>query len=86
MKRAQFTFYRSYYEALLRLPKKDREPLVMAMIAYALDETEPQLTGTAEAIFLLIRPTLDTGRNKAANRCNKTQSNEKQNEKESDLG
>ena len=35
--RGQFTFYRSYWEALRELPKKDRLPILDALIAYALD-------------------------------------------------
>jgi hypothetical protein len=63
--RKQFTFYRSYYEAVRELPKKEQTAVVLAICAYALDEEEPKLTGTAKAIFSLIRPTLDTSRRKA---------------------
>jgi hypothetical protein len=64
--RGQFTFYRSYWEALRELPKKDRLPILDALIAYALDGTEPTaLTKVQSAVFALIRPTLDTGRKKA---------------------
>ena len=34
LKRDQFTFYRSYYEALKHLPKKDRADVLMAVIGY----------------------------------------------------
>lgn len=44
--------------------------LLLAIAAYALDEEEPELTGSCSACFKLIRPTLDSGRNKAANRMN----------------
>lgn len=63
--RGQFTFYRSYYEALKSLPKKEREPVLMAIIAYALDGEITELTGIGSAIFSLVKPTLDTGRKKA---------------------
>lgn len=66
MNRNQFTFYRSYYEALKVLPKKEQAAVVMAICAYALDEEEPKLEGTSHAIFMLVRPTLDAGRRKAA--------------------
>ncbi len=66
MKRNQFTFYRSYYEALKNLPKRDQTPTLMAILAYALDETEPTLTGVPLSVFTLIKPTLDSGRKKAA--------------------
>jgi len=69
MRRDQFTFYRSYYEALRNLPKRDQGPTLMAILAYALDETEPALTGVPAAVFGIIRPVLDSGRKKAAKRA-----------------
>lgn len=65
MERNQFTFYRSYYEAVRELPKKEQSAVMLAICAYALDEEEPNLTGTAKAIFSLVRPTLDASRRKA---------------------
>ena len=65
MKRLQFTFYRSYYDAIKVLPKKEQTAVLLALCAYALDKEEPNLTGTAGAIFTLIRPTLDSGWKKA---------------------
>lgn len=65
--RPQFTFYRSYYDAIRVLPKKDQAAVLLAICAYALDNEEPKLSGTASAIFMLIRPTLDAGRKKALN-------------------
>ena len=78
MRRDQFTFYRSYYEALKHLPKRDQTTVLMAVIGYALDETEPNLSGVPLSVFTLIRPTLDSGRNKSKNRRNKTGTNEEQ--------
>lgn len=64
--RNQFTFYKSYYDAIQRLPKRDQSSIILAVCAYALYETEPSgLSGTASACFDLIRPTLDAGRRKA---------------------
>lgn len=65
VERAQFTFYRSYYEAIRALPKKDQTAVLLAVCAYALDNKEPNLSGTAKAVFTLIRPTLDTSRRKS---------------------
>ena len=65
MWRGQFTFYRSYYEAIRELPKKEQTVVLLAICSYALDEAEPKLTGTANAIFTLIRPTLDASKKKA---------------------
>jgi DnaD/phage-associated family protein len=78
MKRDQFTFYRSYYEALKHLPKRDRADVLMAVIGYALDEEIPKLSGVPLSVFTLIRPTLDSGRNKAKNRLNKQKTSQEQ--------
>lgn len=83
MKREQFTFYRSYYESLKNLPKRDQTAVLMAVIGYALDETEPNLSGVPLSVFTLIRPTLDSGRNKAKNRMKKIGLNEEQTENKS---
>ena len=97
LKRLQFTFYRSYYDAIKVLPKKEQTAVMLALCAYALDKVEPNLTGTAGAIFTLIRPTLDSGWKKAIGgtrgtpqkdnekieeRCGKDTAKEKEGEKE----
>lgn len=76
MKRDQFTFYRSYYEAMKDLSAEECTKLLLAIAAYALDEEEPELSGSCSACFKLIRPTLDSGRNKAANRMNAEEQSE----------
>ena len=64
--RKQFTFYRSFWEAVQTLPKKDRLPVLEAIISYALDGTVPQgLTTGQSAFFLLVKPNLDAARRKA---------------------
>lgn len=64
--RKQFTFYRSYYDAIQELPKKDQSAIILAICAYAIYEIEPQgLSAVASTAFKLIRPTLDAGRKKA---------------------
>lgn len=78
MKREQFTWYRSYYEALRTLPAKDFQIAVLAICAYALDEEVPDLSGVPYSVFTLIRPTLDSGKIKAANRANKRKTNREQ--------
>lgn len=85
VERMQFTFYRSYYEAISVLPKKDQTAVLLAVCAYALDNKEPNLSGTAKAVFTLIRPTLDTSRRKSQSgkkggeNGSKTEANGKQN-------
>lgn len=68
MERKQFTWYRSYYDALKELPAEEFRYIVLAVCAYALDGEETELSGVARAIFTLIRPTLEVGRSKAENR------------------
>jgi DNA replication protein DnaD len=66
--RGQFTFYRSFWEAVKSLPKKDRLPVLEAIISYALDGTFPEgLSQSQSAFFLLVKPNLDASRKKAAN-------------------
>ena len=66
-KRKQFTFYRSFYEATLKLTDKQRLACMDAVIRYALDGTPPPptLCPAADLIFVLLKPTLDTARQKA---------------------
>lgn len=58
-------------------PQKQQAEILLAICDYALNETEPSssLSPAASVAFNLIRPTLDSGRNKAANRQNKSESN-----------
>lgn len=65
MKRQQFTCYRSYYEALKLLPDEYRLAAYDAIFAYGLDGEELLLEGISAAAFILIKPTLDSGRKKA---------------------
>ena len=81
MERKQFTFYRSYLDAIRRLPKKEQGNIVLAICNYALDETIPSaLSPIADTVFTLVKPTLDASRRKAeaGNRGGKTQANVKQ--------
>ena len=65
-KRGQFTFYRSFYASAQQLPPKQRLALLESIIRYALDGDEPpELKGHLNAMFSMIRPTLDTARRKA---------------------
>ena len=76
MKRGQFTFYRSFWEAVQEMSKKDKADVICAICAYALDGEEPKLTGNQKAIFSLIRPTLDTSAKKAQNASKRNESRE----------
>lgn len=64
--RTQFTFYRSFWEAIKVLPKKDRLPVLEAIIAYALDGEAPDALNQSQlAFFSLVKPNLDASRKKA---------------------
>jgi hypothetical protein len=65
VERGQFTFYKSYYDAIIELPKRDQTAVLLAICAYALYEEEPQLSGAAKAVFLVLRPVIDSSRKKA---------------------
>lgn len=83
MERGQFTFYRSFWEAVKELPPKGRAEVICAVCEYVFEEHNPQLAGVSKAIFSLIKPTLDTAARKAANGKqggSKTKANGKQKE------
>lgn len=66
MDRKQFTFYRSYWDAVKELPESDKLPVLEAIISYALDGDIPtSLTQVQRAFFTICKPTLDTARKKA---------------------
>ena len=87
--RNQFTFYRSYFDAIQELPKEDQADIILAVCAYALYETEPKgLQPAASMAFKLIRPTLDSGRKKAESGKkggSKPKANQKQNAREKEV-
>lgn len=67
MERDQFTFYRSFWEALKALPKKDRMGLMMAIGSYVFEDTLEEPQGAALASFLLVKPILDKANKRAEN-------------------
>jgi len=72
VERNQFTFYRSYYEALKNLDRQDIADTLMAIIEYALNDKEPEdLGNVAKTCYILIKPTLAAGRRKAENALGK---------------
>ena len=56
--RTQFTFYYSYFEAILSLPERQRGKMMEAVCTYAL-LGQPELTGAEACCFKLIKPFLD---------------------------
>lgn len=59
MERDSFIFYRSFYEALFCLDASDRQVAMDAIMRYALDGEESEISGVALAIFKLVKPQLD---------------------------
>jgi hypothetical protein len=84
--RNAFTFYRSYYEAARELPDEQRLALYDAFIPYALDGIEPDISGITKAMFILIKPVLDTSkkRAKAGELGGSSKANNKQTESKSE--
>ena len=65
-RRNQFTFYRSFWDAVLDLPEEDKLVVLQAIIQYGLDgEVPEQLSSYRSSCFKLCKPTLDTARKKA---------------------
>ena len=76
MERKQFTFYSGFMDGIKRIKTKSaRCDAYDAIIAYALDGTEPdldKLPDSAAIAFVMARPNLDASRKRAANALNRT--------------
>lgn len=67
MHRDSFVFYRSFGEALKELDIQTRAVCYEAIMEYALNGVEIELTGIAKAIFLLIKPQIDANNQRFEN-------------------
>lgn len=66
--RNSFSFFVSYIEAVEELPEKEQLATLKAIIKYALYDKEPEnFKGIKQAVFLLVKPTLDKSKQKSAN-------------------
>lgn len=64
--RGQFTFYRSFYEAVLKLPRSKQLGVLLAIVEFGLDGIEPEgLDNIQAGYFIMARPNLSTSRRKA---------------------
>lgn len=76
MEREQFTFYRSFYDAISELDDEAQLAAYRSIVSYALTGELPQLSGIVSAVFKLVRPVLDTAAKKSEGgikgRCAKT--------------
>lgn len=59
MKRESFVFYRSFFESIEKLSKKDKLTLYSHLCRYALGEKTEEIEGVPAAIFDLIKPQID---------------------------
>lgn len=59
MKKDSFVFYRSFQDAIEGCPVQDQLTIYKAISRYALDRTEPELSGIAKVVWVLIKPQLD---------------------------
>lgn len=79
-----FYFHRSFRDSIYKLPAKDQLPILKAIIDFGLDGEDPEeLTQMQNAFYLLVRPVLAKGRNKAENGKkggSKSEANRKQTE------
>ena len=64
MTQSSYVFYGSFYEALKEVDHETRLLVYDALNEYALFASEPQLSGTASALFKLMRPLIDANRKK----------------------
>ncbi len=61
MARDSFVFYRSFFEAIKRMPLEVQTEVYPALIEYALDGKEPKgLSDIAQGVFILVKPNIDT--------------------------
>lgn len=69
MKRESFVFYRSFYEALEKLPEKDFNRMLRIVLSYALDGEVGEMNVFEEVVFGLIRPQIDTNNKRFEDGC-----------------
>ena len=70
MERNQFTFYRSFYDGIEKLPtKKDKADAYRLICHYAIYGEEPELLSRARpavaTLFAVVKPVLDTAHKRA---------------------
>ena len=88
MERLYFKFFRSFRDAARGLPDLERLSFYDNMLDYALDETQPDLTGITAAMWILVKPNIDKGiqNYKNAIKRNESESGAKPERNESESG
>ena len=69
MMRDSFIFYDSFYAAICELPDDIQLQVYTAVMRFALKGEEPDLTGVAKAVFLLIKPQIAANNRRFENGC-----------------
>ena len=69
MQRKQYTFYRSFWEVIQKLPTKSEKLQAFEILSeYALNQTEPDFEAIKPSVamfFHMVRPVLDTAHKRA---------------------
>lgn len=60
-----FSFYKSYYDCLEDLDKKDKYEILEAMLDYVFKNKKPKFKGIKKTIWTLIEPNLNTSKNRS---------------------
>ena len=63
--REGFMFFRSYYEGAKELDDEQRLAFYDALIEYALNDTEPTISGVPKSCFAFVKPVLDRSKARA---------------------
>lgn len=65
--RDSVVFYRSFWEAIKKLPDPDKLEALTAIIEYGLNDAEPEMDGVAAAMFLMAKPQIDANNKRYQN-------------------
>ena len=79
-----FTFYRSYFECLDKLPEEDQCKLLRAIVYYVYKDENPELDGILSALWSVIKPNLDTSKNRSLNPQKQNQNKSKTKSKQTE--
>ena len=61
MQKESFIFYKSFYEAIKKIPEEYQLEIYNAISSYCFDGKKPEnLSGVAEAMFILMKPNIDS--------------------------
>lgn len=87
-----FTFYKSFYDAIEKLPKKEQLKAYKAIMEYVFDDKEPDDNGMVQIVFTIIKPVIDSnirkrerGKKGGAPKGNKNAVKHKESEEENNL-